>query len=228
METKNHKAKITTVGTTSSKVYHALKQQILENILVANQPIRQDKIAAQFDVSKIPVREALKQLESEGLVEFKPRRGAFVTELNEADIIETLEIRLALECHALKLAIPNMTSADFDQAETILENYKQANDMEIWSELNRQFHHCLYAPCGLTKLISMIETIKQRTKAFIPLKVTQLSGLEKPHKEHLAILSACKEVNIELAEKLLSKHIENTKKNIKAYFRNQKLAKIKH
>jgi len=213
------------LGTTSTKIYQQLKSRILNNELQASQPIRQDKIADQFEVSKIPVREALRQLESDGLVVFKPRRGAFVTELNEEDIIENLEIRTALETHALKLAIPNMTRADFVLAEKILTEYQAVDDIERWSELNGQFHHCLYAPCSLPKLITMIENIKDRTKSFMRLKITQVSGLTRPHSEHIAILDACKESNIALAVTLLQQHIDCTKREVIAHFRQQKLAK---
>ena len=230
MESSKNKAKEPTfaLGTASTKIYQELKQRILQNDLEAKQPIRQDKIAAQFDVSKIPVREALRQLESDGLVEFKPRRGAFVTELNEADIIENLEIRIALETHALKLAIPNMTATDIKQAEKILIEYQEVNNIERWSELNGQFHHCLYAPCSLPQLITMIENINDRTKSFMRLKITQVSGLARPHTEHVAILAACKESNIKLAIELLQQHIDSTKREVAAHFRQQKLAKLNH
>jgi DNA-binding GntR family transcriptional regulator len=217
---KNNKSAL---GTTSTRIYQQLRQRILQNELTANQPIRQDKVAAQFNVSKIPVREALRQLESDGLVEFKPRCGAFVTELNEADIIENLEIRIALETHALKLAIPNITTADIELAEKILIKYQKVDDIERWSELNGQFHHCLYAPCALPQLMAMIENIKDRTSSFMRLKITQVSGLERPHSEHIVILNACKDGNIKLAVELLQKHIHCTKKEVTAHFRKKKI-----
>jgi len=211
-------------GGSSQVVYLALRDQILQNQLSGNQSLKQDKIAASFGVSKIPVREALKQLEADGLIEFKPRRGAFVVELSEYDIIENLEIRIGLECHALQLAIPNMTATDIKEAQQILEAYQQVSSIEGWSELNRQFHHCIYAPCGFTKLLLMIDTVKRQTHSFMRLKISQVAGFERPHAEHLAILEACKANDVTLAVALVRQHIECTKKEVTAYFRRLKQA----
>jgi len=206
-------------GQSSGEIYHALRQQILSNQLSANQQLRQDDIASQFGVSKIPVREALRQLAADGLVEFKPRRGAFVTELTEDDILENLEIRQALETHALAMAIPNMTHNDFQQANAILQEYQHATDMQQWSELNRRFHLCLYAPCGLPKLIGMLQEIKARNQSFITLQITHFSGFERAHEEHVEILQACKNNDTERGVALLKQHIEHTKKEVMAHFR---------
>lgn len=208
-------------GKSSNRIYQQLRDSILLSKLPANQSIKQDRIAEQFGVSKIPVREALRLLEADGLVEFIPRRGAFVVELTETDILENLEIRIALESHALRLAIPNMTDSDIRDAENILVEYQQVFNVERWSELNSQFHRCIYAPCGISKLLQMIQSNKERTNFFMRLKISQVSGLERPHLEHLAILEACKDGNIHLGEKLLRKHIEYTKKEVTSYFRKQ-------
>lgn len=211
--------KKTRPGLSSGEIYKELRQQILSNHLSANQQLRQDDIASQFGVSKIPVREALRQLAADGLVEFKPRRGAFVTELTETDILENLEIRQALETHALTLAIPNMTAGDFQQAESILSEYQQVTDMQRWSELNSRFHLCLYAPCRLPKLIAMLQEIKARNHSFITLKITHFSGFNRAHEEHVEILQACKNKDTEHGVALLRQHIEHTKKEVMAHFR---------
>lgn len=206
-------------GKSSTLIYNELRQQILQNQLPANESIKQDKVAEQFGVSKIPVREALRLLEADGLVEFKPRRGAFVVELSEKDILENLEIRIALETHAIQLAMPNMTESDLKQAQQILNEYQSTTCAERWSELNSQFHQCIYEPCGLVNLLKMIQNIKARNNSFMRLKISQVSGLERPHEEHLAILEACRTNNSKLGVTLIRQHIEATKKEVMAYFR---------
>lgn len=208
-------------GKSGNIIYQQLRDDILVNKLPANQSLKQDSIAAQFGVSKIPVREALRLLEADGLVEFIPRRGAFVVELTENDILENLEIRIALESHALRLAIPNMTGLDIQDAEKILSEYEQTNNINRWSELNSQFHYCIYAPCGFSKLLRMIQVNKERTSTFMRLKISQVSGLKRPHKEHIAILEACKKGDCLLGVKLVQRHIDHTKKEVVAYFRRQ-------
>ena len=206
-------------GKSSTLIYNQLKIEILNNQLLGASSLKQDKIAEQFQVSKIPVREALKRLEADGLVEFKPRRGAFVVELTQSDILENLEIRIALETRAIKLAIPNMTSNDLSEASDILIDYQNTDEVEEWSHLNQKFHQCLYSPCGLPNLMNMIQKLKERTNLFMRLKISQVSGLERPHQEHLAILEACKAKNVKLGVKLIEQHIEFTKKEVTAYFR---------
>jgi DNA-binding GntR family transcriptional regulator len=205
----------------TGEIYRELRKQILGGELKPAQQLRQDDIAALFGVSKIPVREALKQLEADGLVEFKPRRGAFVVELSESDILEVQEIRIALETRALELAIPNMTDNDINQAREILNEYEQVTDFERWCDLNSRFHQCIYAPCGLSKLVAMIQNVKDRTGAFMRLKVTMASGLDRPHSEHKKILAACEAGDVELGVKLLREHIERTKKEVAAHFRRE-------
>ncbi len=81
------------------------------------EPIRQDDVAKLFDVSKIPVREALKRLEAEGLVEFHRNRGAVVASVSEPEIAQIFEVRAMLESSALKLSVPRMTAKTFQRAE---------------------------------------------------------------------------------------------------------------
>ena len=97
-------------------VYGELKRMILEGVLVEGEAVRQDDVAAQLGVSKIPVREALMRLQSEGLVRFIPNAGAVVATLTVDDYIEMLDMRMALECRALELAVPHFSSVDLDRA----------------------------------------------------------------------------------------------------------------
>src|SRR3954469_589073 len=104
-------------------VRDGLRKAIFAGDLVAGTQLRQDELASRFGTSRIPVREALRQLESEGLVTLHPNRGAAVSSVSLEDVLELLEIRIGLECRALKLAIPNMVAADFDLAAEILRGY---------------------------------------------------------------------------------------------------------
>ena len=117
-------------------VYARLKEEIVSGRLAGGTALRQDEVARDCGVSKVPVREALRRLEVEGLVEFRPRRGAIVRQLSEADILELLDIRIALECRALELAVPNMVDSDFTLARDILDEYGAATSRERWSVLN--------------------------------------------------------------------------------------------
>lgn len=205
-------------------IYRSIRADILKGGILPGTPLKQDALAKDYGVSKIPIRETLKRLEADGLVEFKGRRGAFAIQHSMEDILEIQDIRIALECRALELAIPRMTDADIIMADEILIRYENANNIEEWSEMNRQFHDCLYAPCGLPKMMAMIRKIVEQTGLFIRLEVTIASGFERPHVEHRAILEACKNGETALAVKLLKKHIEQTKKEVMAHFRRKSLS----
>lgn len=204
---------------TAEPIYDALKAAIMSGDYRPGEPLRQDEIARAHGVSKIPVREALLRLEADGFVTFRKNRGATVRELSPQEIMHLMDIRVALECKALELAVPNMVQSDFDTAESILKQYEASDSISSWSDLNVRFHRALYEPCDNPLLLQMIEDIRARMGPFQRLRVTEVSGLERPHKDHIAILQACKEGDAEQAVKHLLNHIETTKKETAARLR---------
>lgn len=213
-------------GLTSSVVYSALKQRIVNGELSGGAALKQDELAREFGVSKIPVREALRQLEQDNLVEFRPRRGAVVTSLSADDLAAILDVRIALECRALELAIPNMVEDDFVVAGKILDEYSQEVEAEQWSHLNLRFHRCLYAPSGNGHLLNYIRELQERMGAFLRMKVSMATGLERPHAEHLALLDACRARQVDTAVAILRTHIEHTQREVAAHFRRQLIKHI--
>src|SRR5581483_11927857 len=100
-------------------------------------------------VSRIPVREALRQLEAEGLVTFNPHRGAVVSSLSLAEIEELFELRADIECELLRRAIPRMSAEQLDRATDVLDEFQdalEAGESARWGPLNWHFHAALYAP----------------------------------------------------------------------------------
>ena len=211
----------------SEHVYKNLRRKILTGELSSGAALRQDEIARQNKVSKIPVREALRRLEVEGFVDFIPRKGATVRQVDVSDVLELLDIRLALECRALELAIPNIVDSDIQIAQDIHQVYENELVPENWSNLNRDFHNTLLEPCNNKHLLSLLFDVEQRMGMLMRYKVTQASGLSRPIKEHALILKACEQRNVELAVDLLHKHIETTQKEVTAYYRRKNLQSIK-
>src|SRR5262249_55761845 len=123
-------------------------------------PLRQDRVAEEFDASHVPAREAFQLLRSRGLVFNEPRRGVRVSPLDPASIQEIIEIRGALEALALTLAAPRMNSACFDRIEKALIVGDQARSMAEWEQANRAFHRELVAPCKMPKLLSMLDDLQ--------------------------------------------------------------------
>jgi DNA-binding GntR family transcriptional regulator len=206
---------------TPDLVRDQLRQAILAGEFLAGEQLRQEELAERFGISRVPVREALRQLESEGLVELLPNRGAVVSAPSLADINELLEIRIGLECRALRLAIPNMIHADFEYAQQILDTYNEQDDPRRWSEMNGLFHATLYAPCNLPRMIQMIDSNYNQISLFVRSQISASTGKEMPQREHAEILAACRAGEVDRAVRLLEEHIVHTQKVIMAASRRR-------
>lgn len=207
--------------TAVDRAYAELRERILNGSLAEGSPIRQDELAATLGLSKIPVREALMRLQAEQLVTFTPNAGATVSVLTVADYIEMLDMRLAIECRALELAVPNIASSDIAQARTLLDAYNQAMTDKEWSDLNARFHDCLYAPANRPRLIALIKSVQDQMGKLMRRRISAVAGHERSHQDHINILNACEEGNVKRAVLLLRRHIENSQREVQAYFRRQ-------
>ena len=119
---------------------------------------------------------------------FLPNRGAVVSDLSIDEVVELLEIRIALECHALRLAIPAMGDIDLDDARAILRSYDDEPDPEKWGAFNWRFHKALYAPCNRPRLLAMIEANYGHVGRFTRALVSRATGKDRPQREHYQLL----------------------------------------
>ncbi len=201
---------------TADSITVALRDLILTGQLGIGVQLKQQALAERFGVSRIPVREALKRLEAEGLLEHRPHQGSIVSSQSVQELIESLDIRIALESRALRLAVPLMQPSDHLAAQKILERYEGSESPQEWAELNLEFHLTLYRPCGRAKLLKMIEEsvrgIGRHLRAMQSYKV----GRKTPQTEHNLILQACIGQNVALAVDLLEKHIEHTQATLQS------------
>jgi DNA-binding GntR family transcriptional regulator len=192
---------------TSDIIAKHIRAAIVTGALNEHEPIRQDDVAKLFGVSKIPVREALKRLEAEGLVEFQRNRGAVVTSVTEPEIAEIFEVRSILEGNALKLSIPRMTARTFQRAEKYCDAFARETDVARWSELNWQFHSCLYEDAGRPFLLNLIRSVNDRVERYLRIQLTLSGGTGLDDQEHRQILAACRDRDVALASDLMVDHI---------------------
>jgi len=210
--------------TTPDLIVEALRKAILRGEYKAGQNLRQEELADRFGVSRIPVREAMRQLEAEGLITIYPNRGAIVTELSALEAQELYEIRLALETTALRLAIPKITPEELRRAEEILTRTDRETETNNLGELNWEFHAALYLPAGRPRLFGMIHNLHLSVDRYMRFEYTALDYLGKSQIEHRSLLAACGEKEIEKAIALLTQHIEAAGKLLVAYLEQQNLA----
>lgn len=199
----------------------SLRADILRGNLKSGQALKQDEIAAQFGISKIPVREALIQLKAEGLVNFYPNRGAFVSELSAVEADEIYVMRIALETAILARAIPNLTVAHLKHAEEILNAIDQEENIAKWGELNWEFHATLYAPALLPRLMDTIKALHTNIARYLVLYLAGMAYQKKSQKEHRAILAACRHGETEKAVTVLDGHLRGAAEHLVAYLNKQ-------
>lgn len=193
--------------TISDIILNFLRRAIIDGTLDAGAPIRQDDIARQFNVSKIPVREALKKLEAEGLVKFQRNKGAVVTSLSEPEIVQIFEVRAVLEASALSFSLPLMSQETLNKAENYCDLFAQEADVSLWSALNWKFHSCLYEDAKRPYLVNMIRSVNDQLERYLRIQLTLSHGKEQADMEHRALLDLCKKGDVDGAAQYLSKHI---------------------
>ena len=205
--------------TIPEKISNTLRHDILTGILKGGTPLKQDSLAQSFNVSISALREALKILENEDLVEFLPNRGANVTTLSSQKAQEIYQIRMFLETGALELSIPQMTEKILANAEKYLQEEKNCTDPAYYNEINSLFHECLYEPSGNDKLLDMIRVLHNNVARYLIFYLDQMNYREFSHQEHVDLLMACREKNITKAKRILKKHIQSASKQFDKYIK---------
>jgi DNA-binding GntR family transcriptional regulator len=204
-------------GSTSELIANALRIAILQGRYKANQPLRQDLIAEELGVSKIPLREALVQLKAEGLVTFMPKRGAVVSELSAAEVAEIYAMRIALETLAIEKAIPRLTRSDLIRAQSVLEIIDNGSEKSQWGDLNWEFHATLYQAATMPLLMHTIQNLHNNVVRYLIIYLDHLSASDLSQKEHWALLSACRDKSAVDAQKVLEDHLRHASERLVAY-----------
>lgn len=196
--------------TVTSQVTEALRDRILRGGYGDDAPLRQDAIAAELGVSRIPVREALRQLEAEGLVVFHPHRGAVVSTLSTGEIEELFELRAQVESDLLRRAIPAVTHADVARAREILRDYDaafRAGEIAGWGTLNWEFHATLYAPAARPFTMAIVQRLHQQSDRYFRMQLALTHGESRASVEHRGILAAVERHDARRAALLMRQHI---------------------
>ena len=153
----------------------SLQERILSGEIREGDWLIQDAIAEEYDVSRMPVREALRQLEACGLVLMRTHRGAIVTSIPTEQVEELFELRAALECEVLRRALASMTDRDIAEARTLLSqldaSYGQG-DIGSWGRLNWAFHRRLYEPAGRIQTLNILQGINLQIERYVRLPFT--------------------------------------------------------
>jgi DNA-binding GntR family transcriptional regulator len=172
----------------AQRIEQALRQRIVQGDLAPEAPLRQDHIAREFAASAIPVREALRRLESTGLVEFRPRRGAVVSAVSAADAWEVAEMRAALEGLALDSAMRRRGPEHIARVRDAIAASDASTDAVTWLAENRKLHRALYEASARPRLLSAIEDLWLTSDRHLMLVWARLDYQDRSQDEHRTIL----------------------------------------
>lgn len=228
-EDMNEKPPTLGFATRAEAAANELRRRILTGEYIDGYQLRQDALAAELGISRIPLREALVQLESEGLVKILPHKGAVVSELSADDISELFELRALLEPVLLRKSIPRLTPQDFLQLDAILEEYSvvlHASQPGRWGELNTNLHQLLLSRAEQPRTSAIVSSLLQQTDRYTRMQLSlSEAARDVAESEHAELVMLCRKGDTRAAGSLLKRHIEHAGEELKAFLRERRLGR---
>lgn len=214
------------VTTVAEQAADAIRRKIIAGELPEGFQLRQDALAAELGISRIPVREALVQLEGEGLVRIVPHKGAVVSEMSIAEISELFTLRGLLEPLLLKKSAPRLTAADFAELDALLEEYKEelhAQHPARWGELNTRVHNLLMSRADQPRTAAIVTTLLQQTDRYTRLQLSlSADSCTRAEQEHEELVRLCKTGEVRAAAALLKRHIEHARTALEQFIKSRR------
>lgn len=205
----------------SSKVFQKLRDNILTGKYAEQEELRENTIGKELGVSRTPVREALRQLELEGLVTIIPNKGAYVSGITREDVKDIYRMRSLLEGLCARWAAERITEEQLDRLDEIIllaefhSKRENAINAEQITELDGQFHAVLYEACGSRILKHTLTDFHKYVQNARKLSIISGERARKSIREHKMILRAIRERDPDLAEQLANEHIIHVMENLK-------------
>jgi len=210
------------------QVFDKIRSDILNGKYKRGEELVESSIGKELGISRTPVREAIRQLELEGVVQLVPNKGAFVTGISEKDVRDIYLIRARLEGLAARMAAKNITPELLDAMEetvVLSEYHAKKEHYEQVCEMDSKFHKLLYKASGSRILEHTLTDFHQYVQRVRMASIMKKRRMEKSNDEHDAILTAIREHDEEKAELVATRHISNTVENLKNYDLDSVLSK---
>jgi DNA-binding GntR family transcriptional regulator len=199
----------TTRQTAHEYVREVLRRAILNGDIPGGSRLVQAELATTLEVSTTPVREALRDLASEGLIQFDPHRGAVVSELSGDELHEIYEIRRLLEPLAMRQAVPRISEALLDQLRNLHQQMEREPHSAQWVDENRAFHMAVYEEAASPRLVAIIRGLQDASVMYIGASIKHVPGLrESANRDHAAILDALEKRDVEAAVDAVLEHLQ--------------------
>lgn len=211
----------TSTSTAGEAAYLKIREWILAGRLAPGQRLNQNRLADELGMSRIPVRDALSQLSADGLVALRANASATVTPLSTDDLQELYELRLAIEPHLCRVAVPRVNAEDLDEMEAVLHRMDQMSDHHEWQALNNEFHAILYNRSGRVRSIEIVQRIRHQTDRYT--RIYRELDQEAAHAEHGMMLDACRKGEAARLEALVRAHLAAGYEAMLAYLGEREL-----
>lgn len=199
--------------TAQDTVLAALRSDILTGVLAPGDQVVQESLAERYGVSRVPLREALKTLESEGQVVYHPHRGYFVAELSVADLMEVYRLRAILEAEAIRAAVPTLSDEDVEALAELVADIDAAaagGDVIAMTGANRRFHFALFDAAGMPRLSRLLRQLWEATDAYRALYFQAATNRDRVSGEHAEMVRALRARDADLLVRLHDRHRDNS------------------
>ncbi len=185
-----------------------LREAILKGYLKPGEKLDQNEIAELLGVSRSPVRDALRKLAAEGLVQIHPYRGAIVAELSPEELEEIYLLRRVLEGLAARLAVPQIDEERLAALEEILRAMDETEDADTWIDLNYRFHHMIYEAAKRPRLLALIDNLRNIVAPYIRQYISTPEYRQSAQASHRQILEACRRRDPVAAQRETEEHLQ--------------------
>ncbi|NWC77106.1 MULTISPECIES: GntR family transcriptional regulator [unclassified Pseudomonas] len=189
----------------------SLRERILNGEFKEGESLIQETIATEYGVSRMPVREAFKELEASGLITTQIHKGSVVKSIPLEQIAELFDLRALLESELLERSLPKMTDAHFAVTQQLLPQLEAAyldDDIAQWGKLNWRFHESLYAAADRVQTLAIVQGINIQTDRYIRLQLLLTAGKKEAEVDHRELLKLCEQGDTKKAVQFLRKHIQ--------------------
>jgi len=217
--------------TASALIVDSLRERVMNHEFSESEMIRQERLAKEYNVSLSPVREALIQLEAEGLLTLVRHHGYAINTLSIDDIQQMYELRALIEVDLLRYAVPKLSEADIASAtqvhEAMTKIYKRGTQTTAWTKLNWDFHTTLYRPAEKRQLFAVVENVRQNIVRYVhmQMKLRSSANLEHSIKEHGELLEYCAGRETDKAADVLHRHIIQAGDDLVGFLKQHRLSK---
>lgn len=204
-----------------------LRNAILDGRLPAGIALRQQELATLFGVSRMPVREALRQLEAQSLLRVETHKGAVVAPLINEDATDAYALRILLESEALRQSVPLLTAHDLVIARDLIEQLEAETDYTKIGTLNRMFHMTLYSRAPNKRLLKLVEDGLNEEERFLRFNLKHMGLSKLSQDDHLHLLQMAEAGDVELTVSALSHHLNRGVEAINAYLKSRPVEVVK-